>query len=180
MGRAAFRSRFTRPEWERRFLLDRLPAGSSIADVREILDRYIVGTSLRLRRISDSDGTIAFKLTQKLNDNAVGAYQGQLTTIYLRQEEYKVLERLPARLLEKTRYSIPPVGVDVFKGNLTGLILAEAEFSSAQEAAALKTPAFLLKEVTSDGRFTGGFLSTVTRDRLKGNLQEFGIFLDTE
>lgn len=34
---------------------------------------------------------------------------------------------------ENARYSVPPFGIDVFKGVLRGLFLAEAEFNSAEE-----------------------------------------------
>lgn len=178
MNLVSLNSRFARPEWERRFLLDQSPVNASITRVRQIADRYIIGTRLRLRRISDSDGAVAFKLTQKLDRGAAGAFQGQLTTIYLTEEEYNILTALPACSLEKTRYSVPPFGVDVFKGNLAGLILAEAEFSSVEEAAALKLPGYFIQEVTSDQRFTGGYLSIATRQQLIVQLQGFGITLD--
>jgi CYTH domain-containing protein len=171
-------SRFARPEWERRFLLDRFPVNASVARIRQIADRYIIGTRMRLRRMTDSDGTVAFKLTQKLNHGAAGSFQGQLTTIYLTKEEHSILSVLPARSLDKTRYSVAPFGIDVFTGNLGGLILAEAEFGSAEEAAALEPPGFSLQEVTSDPRFTGGYLSTATRQELIRHLEGFGISLD--
>lgn len=171
-------SRFARPEWERRFLLDRFPLNASVARIRQIAVRYLSGTRMRLRRMSDSDGMVVFKLSQKLNHGAVGAFQGQLTTIYLTEEEHSIFAALPACSLDKTRYSIPPFGIDVFTGNLAGLILAEAEFGSAEEAAALEPPDFFLQEVTSDPRFTGGYLSTATRQQLIGHLQGFGISLE--
>lgn len=169
--------RFARPEWERRFLLDRFPEGVAVVGVRRIQDRYIKGTRLRLRRISDSDGAVAFKLTQKVGDSAEGAFQGQLTTIYLTEAEYNVIARLPASPVEKRRYSVPPFGIDVFDGDLRGLVLAEAEFSSGEAATVLALPVFLLREVTSDPRFTGGCLSVTTRERLVEILGEFGIEL---
>ena len=173
-------SRFARPEWERRFLLDRIPPEGLVACARPILDRYITGTTLRLRRVAEPDGSLSFKLTQKRNKKGVEAYQGQLTTIYLAEEEYNVLRTLPASVIEKTRYSVPPFGVDLFRGNLSGLILAEAEFTSAEEAAALQVPAFLLAEVTHESRFTGGCLSVSTREQLADDLLEFGIMLDAK
>ena len=175
---APSRSRFARPEWERRFLLERFPEDVSVAVVRQILDRYITGTRLRLRRMSDSDGAVEFKLTQKVGDGADGAFQGQLTTIYLTEAEYNVIARLPAALVEKRRYSVPPFGIDVFEGDLRGLVLAEAEFSSEEEAAVVELPAFLSREVTCDRRFTGGCLSVTTRERLIEILGEFGIGLE--
>lgn len=127
--------------------------------------------------MSESDGAVAFKLTQKIDDKADGAFQGQLTTIYLTEAEYNVIARLPASLVEKRRYSVPPFGIDVFEGDLRGLVLAEAEFSSQEGAAALEVPAFVSREVTSDPRFTGGCLSVTTRERLVEILGEFGVGL---
>ena len=170
-------SRFAQCEWERRFLLARFPAGAPVLRIRQISDRYIVGTRLRLRRIIHPDGTIDFKLTQKLNDEANGPLQGYLTTIYLSEEDYNVLSALPARPLEKVRHSVTPFGIDVFKGELEGLVMAEAEFRSAKEAAALEIPGFLIREVTSDPRFTGGYLAATTKQQLAENLAEFGLTL---
>lgn len=172
-------SRFARAEWERSFLLERFPADASVTRVRQITDRYIDGTRLRLRRMSDSDGTAVFKLTQKLNHGAAGAFQGTLTTMYLSEAEHGVLSALSAHVLEKVRHSVPPIGIDVFKGDLAGLIMAEAEFGSAEEAAAFEPSSWLVHEVTSDSRFTGGALCRVTRQQLGSHLREFGITLAT-
>jgi hypothetical protein len=68
--------KYPRIEWERRFLLDRFPREAIVTRVRAISDRYIEGTTLRLRQQSDSDGPTVFKLTQKLGDKANGAGQG--------------------------------------------------------------------------------------------------------
>ncbi len=54
-------------------------------------------------------------------------------------------------------------------------MLAEAEFHSADEAAALVLPPFLHKEVTGDLRFSGGRLVTATRDDINGWLAEYAI-----
>ena len=80
--------------------------------------------------------------------------------------------------MEKRRYSVPPFGIDVFEGDLRGLVLAEAEFSSQEEAAVLEVPAFLSRKVTSDRRFTGGCLAVTARERLIEILAEFGIGLE--
>jgi CYTH domain-containing protein len=36
-------------------------------------------------------------------------------------------------MLNKVRYSVPPLGIDVFEGTLEGLRLAEAEFNSPRK-----------------------------------------------
>lgn len=178
MKAAPSESRFACSEWERRFLFHRFPAEVSVTRVREIADRYIIGTRLRLRRMSGPDDSVQFKLTQKLNEGAAGAFQGQLTTIYLSEAEYDLVATLPARVIEKTRHSAPPLGIDVFKGELSGLIMAEAEFSSADQAAAFEPPSFLLHEVTSDPRFTGGSLAVARHEEIVNYLREYCVTLD--
>lgn len=55
--------------------------------------------------------------------------------------EYEVLASLPAVELSKTRLSVPPLGVDVFGADLRGLVLAEAEFTTDEEAQSFEPPA---------------------------------------
>lgn len=170
-------SKYARIEWERRFLLDGFPSGEKVTRVRRIHDHYIQGTTLRLRQHSDDDGKVAFKLTQKLpGGNALGQ-QGLITSMYLTREEFDVLATLPANELTKTRHSVPPFGIDVFQGLLSGLVLAEAEFISAAEASALILPSFIVCEVSDDIRFTGGRLVTVSGQELESWLAEYGIQL---
>ena len=126
------RHKYARIERERRFLLDRFPAGARSVRIRRILDRYIEGTALRLRKQSDDGAPDVFKLTQKIPGRAGGSQQGLITSMYLTNDEFSLLAQLPAADLIKTRYSVPPFGIDVFEGGLEGLILAEAEFDSPE------------------------------------------------
>ncbi len=167
--------KYARVEWERRFLIERFPPEASITHVRRIVDRYIEGTRLRLRHMTNRDGEEIFKLTQKISDETSGARQGFITNIYLSREEFAVLTRVPARTLSKTRHSVPPFGIDVFEGQLDGLILAEAEFNSAEEAASLVVPSFARAEVTCDPRFTGGILVAAIRNELRVWLADYGL-----
>ncbi|MGA9473869.1 MAG: hypothetical protein WBV36_15490 [Terriglobales bacterium] len=97
------RHKYARVEWERRFLLDRLPPQANVTRVRRIADRYIDGTNLRLRQQRDDGNEAAFKLTQKLPTDATGARQGLITTMYLTEAEFQLLANLPAKMLTKTR-----------------------------------------------------------------------------
>ena len=169
------RHKYARVEWERRFLLDRLPPQANVTRVRRIADRYIDGSNMRLRQQSDDENEPVFKLTQKLPTDATGARQGLITTMYLTEDEFQLLANLPAKMLRKTRYSVPPFGIDVFEDALTGLVLAEAEFNSAEDASALSLPSFIVREVTEDLRFTGGELVRVSRQELEKLLAEFQI-----
>ena len=62
------------------------------------------------------------------------------------------------RRIEKTRYEIalddgPTVELDVYGGALAGLVVAEVEFGSEQDADAFEGPEWLGREVTDDPRF---------------------------
>ena len=169
--------KYDRVERERRFILNQFPTGAKTARIRCITDRYIDQTRLRLRHQIENHGPATFKFTQKIPSSGKAAQQGFLTTIYLNEEEYRTLIELPAKELKKTRYSIPPFGIDVFEGSLTGLVLAEAEFESAEQADALILPPFIVHEVSEDVRFTGGRLVNASRHEVQDWLWEYGVKL---
>ncbi|MFF7650264.1 hypothetical protein ACFZCY_10440 [Streptomyces sp. NPDC007983] len=140
-----------------------------------IIDRYLVGTRLRLRRADLSDGGRELKLTQKVPIHHPGAVQGMITNTYLSPAEYDLLASLPAAVLSKTRLSVPPLGIDVFDDPLHGLVLAEAEFATDEEAQSFVPPPACVAEVTNDARFTGGCLAEASRQEVLGWLSEYGI-----
>jgi CYTH domain-containing protein len=166
--------KYARIERERRFLLTRFPSDANVVRIRRIIDHYIDGTTLRLREQSEDSGPAMFKLTQKLPARAYGAQQGWITTMYLTKEEFCILAQLSAKKLSKTRYSVPPFGIDVFEGTLEGLLIAEAEFDSAAAADGLTLPAFISSEVSADNRFTGGQLVRASRQDIRTWLLEYG------
>jgi CYTH domain-containing protein len=170
-------SKYARVEIERRFLLAGVPEGADVLAVNEIDDRYLDGTRVRLRRMAHVGGATQLKLTQKLPEPDGGARQGTLTTIYLSEAEHAVFARLAGAALRKSRLSIAPYGVDVFHGALTGLVLAEAEFASDEEAAAHAPAPFCLAEVTADARFTGGELVRASGEQVRAWAREYGVAL---
>ena len=170
-------SKYARVEIERRFLLAGVPEGADVLAVHEIHDRYLDGTRLRLRRMAHVGGDVQLKLTQKLPEPDGGARQGALTTLYLSEAEHAAVARLPAAELRKSRLSVAPYGVDVFHGELEGLHLAEAEFATMQDAAALVPAAYCRAEVTSDRRFTGGELARASGEQVRAWAREYGVEL---
>jgi CYTH domain-containing protein len=169
-------SKYARIEIERRFLLEGVPEAAEVLAINEIGDRYLDGTRLRLRRMARAGGPTQLKLTQKLPDPD-GARQGALTTIYLSEAEHAAFAQLPAATLSKSRLSIAPYGVDVFHGELEGLYLAEAEFATVEEAAALVPAAVCRAEVTADRRFTGGELVCASGEQVRAWAREYGVQL---
>ena len=169
--------KYARIERERRFLLAGFPKEVEVVRTRRITDRYIDGTSLRLRRVSHEDGSTAYKLTQEIPLPGPGAHQGFITNIYLREDEFHVFAQLSARQITKTRHSVPPFGIDIFQGELEGLLLAEIEFDSAMDAESLSLPSFAVREVSADNRFTGGRLAHASRYEIKVWLEDCGIHI---
>ena len=168
--------KYAKLENERRFLVDaaRLPDLTNLP-FRRIEDRYILGTRLRLRSMTDSvTGARELKFCKK--NEGDDPVSGPITNLYLSEAEHAVLAALPARVIAKRRYRLDHdgrgFGVDVFEGELAGLTLCEAEAESREAIVALAFPPWAGREVTIDRFFTGGNLSTITAaevaERLRG------------
>ncbi|MEZ4594156.1 MAG: hypothetical protein R3D55_23890 [Chloroflexota bacterium] len=165
-------------ELERRWLLAHLPESLHDShDYQLIEDRYITGTPLRLRRMSDAQGRVtARKFTQKYQATDQTAYATTITNFYLDEASYALLETLPARVLRKRRYKLWngrfPFSIDQFLGPLQGLVLAEIEQPDLASLHAIPHPSFARREVTEDPRFTGGELVELTEIQCQQLLRE--------
>jgi len=169
--------KYARHEFERRFLLRELPEGLSKADPHtQITDNYITGTRLRLRKVRvPATNEWTLKLTQKFAPDPADFSRTLITNIYLTEYEYEVLSVFEANELRKNRYPYEYGGrrytVDVFLGQLLGLILAETEFANEAEMRALEVPPFAAREVTNDEMFTGARLVELSADDIRRELQ---------
>ena len=147
-------------ERERRWLCREVPMGR-VVRIDTITDLYISDTHLRLREaIPLDDGPPMRRLTRKAD---VDAATRLLTSIYLSPREFALFAELPGRRIRKVRHRLAEeagvtVSVDRFEGPLAGLILAEAEFETAEALAGFPHPDFVLREVTDDPRYAGGAL----------------------
>src|SRR4051794_20516303 len=120
--------KYARTEVERRWLISAIPDGA--VEERRIEDRYLAGTTLRLRRVED-ESTVVYKLGQKVRPLPDDPHVVHITNLYLTAFEYQLLVALPAAVLVKTRRllhcSDAVFAVDEFGGALSGLLLAETE-----------------------------------------------------
>ena len=170
--------KYARIERERRFLLRRLPDGiDPHRRFRRITDIYIPNTRLRLRRVESDDGLKKeWKLTQKYRDGDSPPFQTVITNIYLSEAEYETLARLGGAILRKRRYQMDHDGrrfaIDVFEGELEGIILAEVEGATDDEIENLSVPPFAVQDVTGVEFFTGGRLACATREEVQRELRE--------
>lgn len=143
-------------ERERKFIIhaDHIPNTNLCAI--QVTDHYIPGTSIRFRAVS-GDGATKYKLTKKVPMQLNG--ETQITTIYLSEHEYFVLNKLDAIEVKKTRYTWPyesfVIGFDHYSSPQEDLWIAEVEFPSYKEMYDFVMPIPFLKEVTSDLFFNG-------------------------
>ncbi len=156
--------RYAQLERERRWLLTEMPAQAK--EPRLIEDRYITGTRLRLRRV-EADSQVVYKFCQKVRPDDGDPSTVAITNIYLAEPEYERLCQLPASILRKTRrfwqVGQHTFAIDKFHGDLAGLLMAEIELPDLAQG--LPLPAPIGKEVTTDDRFSGGYLAQATPDQ---------------
>lgn len=161
-------SKYARVERERRYLLDGLPEGLTRASPHvQITDNYITGTRLRLRKVREPQtNKWTVKFTQKFAPNAEDLSRTIITNIYLTAAESEVLGVFEANEIRKNRYPYEFAGrkftIDMFLGDLFGLVLAETGFDSDEELDSFPSPAFVVEDVTQKELFTGGSLSVAT------------------
>lgn len=170
------RSRYARLERERRWLLSDLPAEPHVRRTLEIYDRYLPGTSLRLRVIEEAGASPVCKLGHKVRLRQDEPSTVAHTTMYLDDAARELLAAIPADELTKTRHLLaggePPWAVDVFHGELDGLVLAEVDLGGRPDPSDLEPPAPSAIEVTCDVRFTGGALARYDRSDLATVLRD--------
>jgi CYTH domain-containing protein len=157
-------SKYARVERERRYLLQDLPEGLTRASPHvQITDNYITGTRLRLRKVRDPQtNKWTLKFTQKFAPEPEDFSRTLITNIYLDAQEYELLSVFEANEIRKNRYRFESEGrqfsVDMFLGELFGLVLAEVSFENDKELDNFSKPQFALAEVTNNELFTGGRL----------------------
>jgi CYTH domain-containing protein len=159
--------KYGRIEWERRFLLAAVPDLGPADRTYRIIDRYIPGTRLRLRRM-EGDGQVAYKLARKLPPLSAGG--GVMGNLYLSEGEYGLLAALEANVVRKTRHYFGVWGLDVFEGPLRGLVLAEAEADDESQLRKLEPPWPVQAEVTANPFFSGARLATATPQELRAEV----------
>jgi adenylate cyclase len=153
-----FQSTVSLVEVERKFLVPETPDLSG-TDSDEIEQGYLaIGSDgeVRLRR---KGGRLL--LTAK-RGSGISRDEAE---VELDREPFELLWPLTeGRRLHKRRHVIPHgdlrIEVDVYEGELEGLVVAEIEFSSEDEARAFQPPDWIGEEVTGDERYLNETLAT--------------------
>lgn len=175
-------SKYARIERERRYLLRDLPEGMTRADSHlQITDNYMTGSRLRLRKVREPrTNKWTVKFTQKFAPNPADLSRTIITNTYLNALEAEVLSTVfNSNEIRKNRYPFEYEGhkfsVDMFLGDLFGLVLAEVSFESDEELDQFPKPPFALADVTNEALFTGGRLCELTFSEVRTEITNRGL-----
>lgn len=155
-------------EIERKFAVLEIPNNLEQYEKEEIEQGYLcIKPTVRIRKANDKY-TLNYKWKQKGLEDKV-AIQNIEYTMPLTKENYELLlKKIENNLIQKERYKIPinnelTVELDIFHGNLEGLIFAEVEFPNLGMAENFNKPSWLGKDICSDKRFDNTVLSKIDK-----------------
>lgn len=153
-------------EIERKFTIKRLPDNLEQYNKKEIEQAYLCRKpTLRIRK-SNEEYILTYKSKAgiKVSEEATARCNEEVE-LPLTEEAYLHLKgKADGQMISKTRYIIPienhrKIELDIFHGYLEGLIFAEVEFESEEEAAAYQLPDWFLEDVTFDRRYSNAVMA---------------------
>lgn len=163
-------------ELEYTFLARELPAEIGKTAPKRLIDIYVPESAnhpqLRLRQKGD-----LYQITKKA-PAAKGDASTQIeTTIQLNSDEFEALSGASQKRIIKDRYLVTingfPAEVDVFRGQLEGLVLIDFEFTSEDERAKFTIPNVCLADVTQEEFIAGGLLAGKSYSDISHQLDRF-------
>lgn len=144
-------------EIERKFLIKKLPDNLTSYKARKIEQAYLcTDPVVRVRRDND-----VYYLTYKSR----GMIVREEYNLPLTKEAYgHLLAKADGNIITKTRYEIPEkdnltIELDVFEGKFDGLLLAEVEFASEEEALGYIPPEWFGEDVSNSTKYHNSTLS---------------------
>ena len=144
-------------EIERKFLIKKLPDNLTSYKARKIEQAYLcTDPVVRVRRDNDD-----YYLTYK----SKGMIVREEYNFPLTKEAYgHLLAKADGNIITKTRYEIPEkdnitIELDVFEGKFDGLLLAEVEFASEEEALGYIPPEWFGEDVSNSTKYHNSTLS---------------------
>ena len=147
-------------EIERKWCCGEVPAG---LDVGTAIDQGYLTDDTRVAVRIRRRGTVC-TLTIKAG---AGTSRTEVERELDRAEFDALWPLTEGRRIEKRRHLVElgshTAEVDVFGGELAGLVLVEVEFDSVAEADAFEPPAWFGTDVTDDGRYTNAALAEAGR-----------------
>lgn len=147
-------------EIERKWLTSRLPEGFESCPMRRIRQGYLsFSPTVRIREDISKEREL-YELTYK-GRGAISHIERNMT---IDKETFDaLLEKCDGIVIEKSRYMIPLGGytceLDIFSGELEGLMLCEVEFPSVEEAERFQAPDWFSEDVSLSGKYSNANLA---------------------
>lgn len=157
-------------EIEKKFLINTLPKNLEQYERREIEQGYLCTSPIVRIRKSNEDYILTYKSKFGIAldaEKASGAKINNEVELPLTKEGYEHLkEKTDGFLIRKTRYIIPlekglKAELDIFKGQLEGLMFAEVEFPDKETMESFQPPEWIGENVSLDKRYSNYYLSSV-------------------
>ena len=153
-------------EIERKFTIKKLPENLAQYEKKEIEQAYFCRKPTLRARKSNEEYILTYKSKLGIiSAEDATARCNEEVELPLTKEAYEHLrEKADGQVISKTRYLIPiennrKIELDVFHGYLEGLIFAEVEFDSEEEAAAYQLPDWFDEDVTFDRRYSNAVMT---------------------
>ncbi len=142
-------------EIERKFLIKELPDLSQY-EYHDLTQAYLNRDPVLRIRKEDDEYVFTYK--------GKGLLAREEYNLPLNKESFdNLLPKTEGKVISKRRYLIPydkyTIELDVFKGDLEPLIMAEVEFDSVEEANSFAAPEWFGEDVTEDRRYHNSNLS---------------------
>ncbi len=160
----------TRIELRRVFLLQNLPEPLTRASRHlQIFDNYIENTRLRLRSVRVPETKEWTWILQQI-ESLADLSKREVAEIFLNETEHAAFEifegrevrkneRVETTEIRKNRYfygvSDKEIAIDLFLGELWGLMTAQVYFESVEEMNLFEPPPFAVAEVTANEFYVG-------------------------
>ena len=155
-------------EIEHKYLIKEMPKDLSKYKKKEIEQGYLNRSPVLRIRKSNDDYILTYKLKkEKVSENDPICNEEIEAPLTLDAYEH-LKTKIDFNPIVKTRYIIPyktggktyKIELDVFHGKLEGLVFAEVEFESVEDAKSFKKPRWFGKKISGDKRYRNGFLTT--------------------
>ena len=153
-------------EIERKFKIKKLPENLEQYEKKEIEQAYLCSKpTIRIRK-SNEDYILTYKskLGLKISEDATASACEEVELPLTKSAYEHMKEKADGSVISKSRYIIPldnahKIELDVFYGYLEGLMFAEVEFESEEDAASFELPDWFAEDVTFDHRYSNAVMA---------------------
>ena len=159
-------------EIEKKYLVKEIPSTLDTFELWEIEQCYLCNEpTLRIRKKNDSY-ILTYKnrgeYEQQVSDKSLSVCQ-EIEVPLTKAAYYHLKEKADGICICKSRYRIPfgkyTIELDVFHGEWEGLLLAEVEFETVEEAKKFTPPSWFGEDVSGDYHYRNSYLSTKENEK---------------